>query len=60
MKFKLYGVGVWEDEDGVLHVDIPIILSHCHIEDTPENRDRVAGMAVRLLKENGASKVEVQ
>lgn len=46
-----YPPGVWEDDDGGLHFDIPTIMKRLNVLDTPENRAGMTILFERLIKE---------
>jgi len=53
--------GIWEDTDGVPHVDVPEMLRLFKVKDTPENRAACArDVAGMLEKQIGVKRVEVR
>lgn len=51
MKTQL-GPGVWEDDNGDVHVSIPDLLKHFHFADTPENRTVLDKVCKDVIAEN--------
>ena len=46
-----YPAGVSVDDQGVLHIDVPAILEHFNVRDTPEERERATEMIREVLRE---------
>lgn len=46
-----YPAGVSVDDQGVLHIDVPAILKHFNVRDTPEERERATEMIREVLRE---------
>jgi len=45
------GPGIWIDLDGNTHLSIPELLAMVDLEDTPENRQAVEAMALKIVLE---------
>jgi hypothetical protein len=48
---KNVGPGLYLDEENRLHVDVPELLIHFNVADTPENRDIVTEAALRAFRQ---------
>jgi hypothetical protein len=45
------GPGLYLDEQNRLHLDVPELLQHFNVADTPENRDTVSEAAVEVFRQ---------
>jgi hypothetical protein len=55
-----YPAGVSVDDNGVLHIDVPAILKHFNVPDTPQAREHATEMMREILQEMlPKAKVEV-
>lgn len=48
---RRYAPGIWEDEDGSLHLSLPELLAYLHVQDTPENRERLTAEIKATIRE---------
>lgn len=49
---RIYGVGVWEDEDGAVHFSLREILDACNLPYTPKNEAMVVEEIKDLMRTN--------
>lgn len=55
---KIIAPGIWIDEDGHSHWSLPDLLAHVELEDTSENRLKVAAMLEDLIvKQNPEAQI---
>jgi hypothetical protein len=47
---KRIAPGVWEDQNGAMHISIPELLKFFNIADTPENRDQMVRVAHEVIR----------
>ena len=45
------GPGVWVDRHGAMHVSVPELLAEFHLDDTPENRERVIRTVYEVFRQ---------
>lgn len=50
---KKLGPGIYADDLGRLHVDVPQVLRELGAPDTPHNREIVAEAAAEIARANG-------
>lgn len=53
MKLKKVAPGMYEDEDGAVHIDAPELLEYYGIEPTPENIETLAQASAEIARERG-------
>lgn len=49
--------GIWLDAHGDVHWSVPELLAMVDLEDTPENREAIAEIAIRVSEEHGLTTI---